>query len=460
MNRGAPGPLTRDTIVAIATPPGSGAIGVVRLSGSAARAVATPLLSLSGERTLEMATPRVLHAARLIDPASGVEIDRVLVALMPAPRSYTGEDVVEISCHGSPAVLAAVVDRLVGKGARLATPGEFTRRAYLNGRLDLVQAEAVALLIGARSERAASLAARQVSGVLSTAIHRAREGLLDVVAGLEVSLDFPDDALGLSLSAAADRCGALTEEIDRISTRARHGRLVYGGLRVMLAGAPNVGKSSLLNALLGRDRAIVSPQPGTTRDLVDGELITNGVVMRLFDGAGIGLPRDPVDADGMSRARDAVRDSDLVLVVLDRSRPLAQDDHEVLRLTADRERLLIANKIDLEPAGVLAEVDCECSALSGAGIAEVRSRLDAWAKSQTEADGDEAGVVASLRVSEEIERARRSLGAVVAGLAKRVPLEVVLVDLRQGLSALDQALGIEADDAVLDRIFATFCVGK
>ena len=235
--------------------------------------------------------------------------------------------------------------------ARLAAPGEFTRRAYLNGRLDLVQAEAVALLIGARTERAARLAVRQVDGALSREVRALRDLLLDLVAGLEVSLDFPEDEVGWSRADSQVRGEEIAGRLAGLLASARRGRIVDGGLTVMLAGAPNVGKSSLLNALLGRERAIVSPSPGTTRDLVDGEILIAGVAVRLIDGAGQGIPRDVIDAEGMARSRRATEESDLVLVVLDRSRARAAVDEDVLRLTAGRPRLVIGSKGDL-PARV------------------------------------------------------------------------------------------------------------
>jgi tRNA modification GTPase len=456
---GAPDPPV-DTIVAIATPPGVGAIGVIRISGPHAVVQASPLLRLAGDLDLESARPRSLRRARVLDPVTGGQIDEALVAVMPGPHSYTGEHVVEISCHGSPVILGEIVRILVAGGARLAEPGEFTRRAYLNGRLDLIQAEAVALLIGARTERAGRLAARQISGALSTELRAVREAALDLMAGLEVALDFPEDEIGISRAVARARSEEMSAHLGKLSRGARRGRAVHEGLSVMLAGAPNVGKSSLLNALLGCERAIVSAMPGTTRDLLEGLLVLGGVPIRLMDGAGLGLPRDGIDAEGMRRSIDAVRSSDLVVVVLDRSRPLTEADHEVLRLTSGRERVLVGSKSDL-PSGWSHEVaECSCSSLTGMGLAEVRTRLENWVKERTAADGEEGGVVASLRVEEQLGRGCSALDRAALALREDLPLEAVLVDLREALAVLDQTLGIEADEALLDRIFATFCVGK
>ncbi len=453
-------PSTSETIVAIATGTGAGAIGVVRLSGPGAVPCATPLLSLAGGGDLSTARARGLTCARVADPQTGAVLDEALVVVMPAPRSYTGEDVVEISCHGNPVLLAEVVRLLVAQGARLADPGEFTRRAYLNGKMDLVQAEAVALLIEARTERAVSLVTRQVAGELSTAIHSLREAVLDLIAGLEVSLDFPEDGVGFAGSDAMGRCADIAQRIGRLKAGAQRGRLLQDGLSVMIAGSPNVGKSSLLNALLGRERAIVSARPGTTRDLLDAQLVVRGVPLRLMDGAGIGVAVDDIDGEGMRRSRQAVEVCDLVLVVLDRSQPIAKTDRAVLTLTSDRDRLVVASKCDLPAAWSSDDVDVGCSAVTGVGIPEVLDRLESWIERQSMGDVEEGPLVASLRVMEQLERSHAAMDRAAEGFACGLPAEVVLVDLREARVGLEEVVGIDAGDDVLDRIFATFCVGK
>ena len=453
--------LAADTIVAIATPPGVGAVGVVRVSGTRARACAASIVRLPGAVELESASPRVLHRARLVDPVTDTLVDDVLVVVMAAPHSYTGEDVVELSCHGNPLILATVVSRLVDAGARLAEPGEFTRRAYLNGRIDLLQAESVAALIGARTERAMRVAARQLAGAPSEALGQLREHLLDLMAGLEVSLDFPDDEVGPSRAEALRRCSEIAERLERLRGRRGAARGLEADLVVALVGASNVGKSSLLNALLGFDRAIVSPEPGTTRDVVDGGVRLEGLTLRVVDSAGLGAPRDAIDAEGMARTRRLLAESDLTIVVLDLSRPRSPDDAAVIALVTGKETIVVANKSDLPAAWVAGDdVDCLSSAVADPGVQALVERLSQWVKKRAAADGEDGGLVVSMRVLEQLDIAAVRLRAAGSGLADGAPFEAVLVDLSSALTSLGQVLGEQVEEAVLERIFAAFCVGK
>jgi tRNA modification GTPase len=374
---------------------------------------------------------------------------------MRAPRSYTGEDVVELSCHGSPALLRAVLERLCAQGARLAAPGEFTRRAFVNGRLDLAQAEAVALLISARTERAVMLAARGVAGELGRRLHGVRERLLDLVAGLEVTLDFPEDGVGTEPPAAADAVRALIAEIATLRERARRGRVVHDGVTVALVGAPNAGKSSLLNALVGRERAIVSPIAGTTRDVIEATIELRGIPIRLLDTAGIASPRDALEAEGISRSRGAIEESDLLLVVIDGSAALSRD---VLDETAARPRIVVRAKSDLgiDPSAGLLEDPLDVSSLTGAGLDVLSDRIARMIATGSEGGGE---VMASLRQIDGLDALERALAAAERSL-KDAPVEVALVDFAQALTEVSALLGVEVGDAVLDRIFETFCLGK
>jgi len=392
--------------------------------------------------------------AVVIDPGTGERLDDALCVVMRAPGSYTGEDVVELSCHGSPALLRAVLLRLIAHGARLAEPGEFTRRAFLNGRLDLAQAEAVALLISARTERAVKLAARGVAGELGRRLHALRDRLLDLVAGLEVTLDFPEDGVGTETRAAASAVQALVAEIASLREGARRGRVVHDGMTVAIVGAPNAGKSSLLNALVGRERAIVSPVAGTTRDVIEATLDLGGIPIRLLDTAGIGTPRDALEAEGMRRSRHAIDESDLLIVVVDGTAPMPYD---LLEETRSRRHLVVRSKSDLGGAPDAVPTDAiAVSARTGTGLDVLTRRIEQAAVSSSDT-GDE--LMASLRQIEGLDVLDRALIAAEQSL-KDAPVEVALVDFREALTHVSALLGLDVGDAVLDRIFATFCLGK
>jgi tRNA modification GTPase len=351
-----------------------------------------------------------------------------------------------------------VLARLVAHGARLAEPGEFTRRAYLNGRLDLAQAEAVALLISARTERAVHHAARALTADESSPIRALHERLLDLVAGLEVTLDFPDEHVGLDVDAAVKIVGALRQEAERRLIAVRHGRIVHEGLTVALVGAPNVGKSTLLNTLVGRERAIVSPVAGTTRDIVEATIALAGVPVRLLDTAGLGIARDAIEAEGMRRTHAAIDESDIVVLVVDSSNPVVPDASAVV---SRQPEIIVLSKIDLSShAEAISMADAvHVSARTGVGMDTLSARLAAAVTDRVALDGDEGGVVASQRHADELAALHRTLTAAEAALGA-APIEVALVDLRQALHHARSILGFDVADSVLDRIFATFCLGK
>jgi tRNA modification GTPase len=441
--------------VAIATARGESAIGVVRLSGSEAIAIARTVMRDSA--VLEHAPSHTLRRVSLIDPRSGEPLDEALCAVMRGPRSYTGEDVVEISCHGSPALLRVVLDILHGRGARLAEPGEFTRRAFLNGRIDLTRAEAVALLVGARTERAVKVAARALAGALAQRIEGIRDALLDVVAGLEVALDFPDDEVGIGPEHACGVVRRLIEMVDEVLALTDRAQAIHRGVTVALVGAPNAGKSTLLNALLGSDRAIVSPVPGTTRDVVEGTIALAGIPVVLRDTAGLGPTADVIEAEGVRRSLKAIEDSDLLLTVVDAS---AAPDAEVLSVTGGRARLLVRAKMDLPShRDALALADAiDVSAKTGLGISALVERIAEWITRRVNGDDDDTFVI-SLRQHDLMRSLRSALTQSAVAIAT-APTEAALVDLREALALVAELLGQEVGDAVLDRIFATFCVGK
>jgi tRNA modification GTPase len=440
---------TTDTIVAIATPPGRGGIGVVRLSGADAHSVARQLIA--HHAPLE---PR--HATF----TSILEIDQVVAIYFPAPASYTGDDVVELSAHGSPVVLRTIVAAAIERGARLAEPGEFTLRAFLNGRIDLTQAEAVGDLIDAATPLQARAAFDQLQGTLTHAIGDIDAALFDLIARLEASVDFPEEGYHFV------EAGELAATIDRLIARAesllagaRRGRLVREGLQIAIAGRPNVGKSSLFNALAGASRAIVATTPGTTRDLVTEVVELDGLRVTLVDTAGLRETGDAVEAEGVARSLGAQRVADLTLLVVDRSVPQAAE--ESLQNT-DNKRLTVANKNDLPAAWTRNDV-IEVSARTGDGLDALRARIvEALGAGATEPLNDRP----ELTNVRHITIVQRALDALVraraAALADGGSLseEFVLADLQDARAALEEIAGRRAPEDLLAHIFAKFCVGK
>ena len=476
-----------DTIVAIATPPGRGGIGVVRLSGPDAHAIARRLIACEGPLeprhatlTLVRHAPSVVVASGLnranADPsavvASGLSrissdaIDQVVATYFPAPASYTGDAVVELSAHGSPVVLRAIVTAAMDAGARLAEPGEFTLRAFLNGRIDLMQAEAVADLIDAVTPLQARAAFDQLQGTLTCAIGEIDATLFDLIAGLEASIDFPDEGYHfVDPGALADSIDALMARTASLLADARRGRLVREGLQMAIVGKPNVGKSSLFNALVGASRAIVTSVPGTTRDLVTEVVDFDGVRVTLVDTAGLQETRDVVEVEGVERARRAQGVSDLILLVLDRSQPLDDVDCEIISQTAEYNRLIVLNKTDLKPAweerdrGALSVAQA-VSATTGAGLAALRRRIAEALEIEPLIDRP---AITNVRHIALVERAQEALArgrAAASPDGGRLSEEFVLADLQEARAALEEVSGRRAPDDLLARIFSRFCIGK
>jgi tRNA modification GTPase len=452
---------TDDTIVAIATPMGRGGIGVVRLSGPDAARIAGDLI---GRRA--PLSPRHATFARIVEPgmASDRAVDQVVVTRFAAPRSYTGEDVVEISGHGSPVLLQRVVEIALQAGARLAEPGEFTLRAYLHGRLDLVQAEAVADLVEAVTPLQARAAMDQLEGTLTAAIARIDAALFDLSARLEASLDFPEEGFHfITRDDAAGEIERVRTDLAALSASGRVGRVIREGRLVVIAGVPNAGKSSLFNALAGADRAIVTDVPGTTRDVLTERVDIGGAPITLVDTAGLREARDAIEAEGVERARQAQRVAALTLVVVDRSAPLGDEEHRLIRDEAPP-RLIVASKSDLPPAwdlvalGPAGDRAVAVSALTGDGLALLRERIVA-----TLADRDDVRdvpAISNIRHLALVDDALARVTAARAALDEGATEELVLVDLGAARQALEELTGRKTPDDLLRHIFARFCVGK
>lgn len=454
-----------DTIAAIATPIGSGAIGVVRISGPAALEVASRVF-VPDPSGLPANTARHGRLVRFGD-REGV-IDDAVVTVFRSPHSYTGEDVVEISCHGGLSTVKSTLEAVLDAGARLANPGEFTQRAFLNGKMDLAQAEAVNDLIRARTDAARTIALRQLEGGLSERISEIDKRLLGVIAAIEAAIDFPDDVpepetawLEAEITQARDEIGSLLATFGR-------GRIYREGLRVVIVGRVNVGKSSLLNALLRHARAIVTPIPGTTRDLIEESLEIEGIPVVAIDTAGLRATDDPVESIGVELTRRCIESADVILLVVDATEGLRDEDRALLAETQDRPVVLVANKVDLvkpgakdlppTPSAAKEEHAVRTSALTGQGIEELEAKIAEIAGATSA--GSEGAIVSNARHHEALKAAYESLAQALATLAESQPIDLLSCDLAAARASLGLITGETAAEDLLDRIFAEFCIGK
>lgn len=448
-----------DTIAAISTPPGRGGIGMMRLSGPQATSIAVQLVRL--RHPLEHGRARF---AEVLDEPEPTRIDEAVVTYFAAPHSYTTDDLVEIAAHGSPVVLNLLLRRALALGARLAEPGEFTQRAFLAGRLDLTQAEAVRDLIEAQTLTQARQAASQLGGALSHRVAPIKQGLVELIALLEAGIDFAEDDVEVTpATVIAQRIDALASRLAALEATFTRGRIVHDGLSLAIVGRPNAGKSSLFNRLVERERAIVTATPGTTRDTISERIALEGIPLELIDTAGLREAHEEAEQLGIERSREAFSDAGLVLIVLDATQALNDEEHELIASVQGRPAIVALNKTDLATHAALdlqelaGTPSISTSALTGEGISALRDRIVALASGGA---ASEPGMLTSLRHHQAVTTAMTALADAASANAASIPHEMILLDLYRGLWALDALTGQTTPDDILNLIFSTFCIGK
>jgi tRNA modification GTPase len=456
--------MVEDTIAAIATPLGAGGLAVIRLSGPGALGAADRCFA--GKTTPSAAPTHTIHFGHIA--RNGRNIDEVLLSVMRAPHTFTREDVVEITCHGGLLPVKMVLDAVLASGARLAEPGEFTRRAFLNGRIDLAQAEAVADLIHSRTELALRAANEQLAGKLSARINRLRDEMLQTLAHIEAHIDFPDEDIAPDTrEQLVHRLENGIERMDELLRTANEGQILRRGIRVAIIGRPNAGKSSLLNQLLGHDRAIVSAIPGTTRDTIEETANIRGLPVVFIDTAGLREGRDEIEVEGIRRSRRSLEQAELVLHVFDSTEPFTEADRNYLTEFAGKQRILVRNKIDLPTVLSLPEregrgegeplVDVSC--LTGQGIDSLKDAIKEMAWSG-EIKAEMLEVMINSRHQDALNRARAGAARTLESLRAEQTLELVAMDLRIAVNAVGEIVGKTTTEDLLDSIFSQFCIGK
>lgn len=455
-----------DTIAAISTPPGEGAISIVRMSGEEAVSIAQKVFS---GKDLTQAKSHTINYGHIVDPKTHEEIDEVMVSLMLAPKTFTREDVVEINCHGGIVATNRILQLLLVNGARLAEPGEFTKRAFLHGRIDLTQAESVMDLIRAKTDRSMKIALNQLDGNLSHLIDSLRKDILDVLAQVEVNIDYPeyDDVEEMTTKLLKEKAIEIKQRIEQLLKTASQGKIMREGLATALVGRPNVGKSSLLNHLLHEDKAIVTDVAGTTRDVIEEYVNVSGVPLKLIDTAGIRETDDKVEKIGVERSKKAIEQSDLVLLVLNAAESLTKEDLELIRLTNDKKRIIILNKTDLEERldrKELAKISENApvyatSILKNEGVEALEEAISKLFFNGIE-NSQSTVMVTNARHIALLKKAQNSLDSVLEGISSGMPVDLVQIDMTEAWNLLGKITGESYEDELLDQLFSQFCLGK
>ncbi|KRM59911.1 tRNA uridine-5-carboxymethylaminomethyl(34) synthesis GTPase MnmE [Secundilactobacillus malefermentans] len=456
-----------DTIAAVATPPGEGGISIIRVSGEDAISIVEKVYR---GKDLAKVASHTINYGHIIEPKTKDEVDEVMVSVMRAPKTYTKEDVVEVNCHGGLVATNEILQLILSNGARMAEPGEFTKRAFLNGRLDLSQAEAVMDLIRAKTDKSMKVALNQLDGSLSRLIKNLRQDILEVLAQVEVNIDYPeyDDVETLTTKLLREKATEVRQSIERLLKTAKQGKVLRDGLATAIVGRPNVGKSSLLNHLLHEDKAIVTDVAGTTRDVIEEFVNVRGVPLKLVDTAGIRDTEDKVEKIGVERSRKAINTADLVLVVINASEPLTDEDRNLLDITDDDKRLIILNKTDLErkvsnedladwakPEDIIGT-----SVLTNQGLDQLEERIASLFFDEGIESNQNSVMVTNARHIGLLNQANDALGDVLHGIAAGMPVDLVQIDMTRCWNLLGEITGDSYQDELLDQLFSQFCVGK
>ncbi len=458
-----------DTIAAISTPMGEGAIAIVRLSGDEAVRIASSIFRAPSNKTLEDVPTHTIHYGHLIDPKTEQIVEEVMVSVMRGPKTFTREDVVEINSHGGIVAVNRVLELVLQQGARLAEPGEFTKRAFLNGRIDLSQAEAVMDVIRAKTDKAMDVALDQIEGRLSRLIRELRQKILEILAQVEVNIDYPeyDDVEEVTIPLLETNATYVQREIERLLATSRQGKIVREGLSTVIVGRPNVGKSSLLNSLVQENKAIVTDIAGTTRDIIEEYVNVKGVPLRLVDTAGIRETEDIVERMGVEKSRDMLRKADLLLLVLNAAEPLQEEDVRLLETVQPMETIIILNKtdlprhIDLQRVKQLAHDHpiVETSLLQDEGIDELEKAIGALFFDGT-IQAQDATYVSNVRHIDLLKRAKETIEEALQAAALGMPVDMIQIDLVRTWELLGEVIGEQVQDQLIDELFSQFCLGK
>ncbi|GAA4076853.1 tRNA uridine-5-carboxymethylaminomethyl(34) synthesis GTPase MnmE [Amphibacillus indicireducens] len=458
--------MNDDTIAAISTPLGEGAIGIVRLSGEEAVKIANQIFTGSDLTKVDSHT---IHYGKIIDPKTDEMIEEVMINLMRAPKTFTREDVVEINCHGGLASVNRLLELVLELGARLAEPGEFTKRAFLNGRIDLSQAEAVMDLIRAKTDKAMDVAIKQLDGKLSKLIQRLRQDLIETVAHVEVNIDYPeyDDVEEMTKSVLLEKTTDVYQEIEKLLLMAKQGKILREGISTAIIGRPNVGKSSLLNTLVQENKAIVTDIPGTTRDVIEEYVNIRGVPLRLIDTAGIRETEDIVEKIGVERSRQALKEADLILLVLNNNETLSDQDRQLFELVNDLELIVLINKTDLAEKLDRNEVEqlatghpiVSTSLIEEQGIDDLEEAI-ASLFFAGQLESDDISYVSNVRHIQLLKQAMSALDEAKSAIDLGMPLDLIQIDVTRAWSILGEIVGDTVHDSLIDQLFSQFCLGK